>query len=85
MEKAVGFALLTISPLKEKEVYEKLQGIQEIAEVYPLFGEYDILLKIETSDIDSIGDIVIHKIRRIQGVTDTKTLISTKSLTGIKQ
>ncbi len=82
MEKAIGFALLTISPLKEKEVYDKLQEIPEVVEVYPLFGEYDILLKIETGDIDSIGDIVIHKIRTLQGVTDTKTLISTRSLTG---
>lgn len=82
MEKAIGFALLTISPLKEKEVYDKLQEIPEVAEVYPLFGEYDILLKIETGDIDSIGDIVIHKIRAIPGVTYTKTLISTRSLTG---
>ncbi|RLF42074.1 MAG: Lrp/AsnC family transcriptional regulator [Thermoplasmata archaeon] len=82
MEKAIGFALLTISPLKEKEVYNKLHEISEVTEVYPLFGEYDILLKIEAGDIDSIGDIVIHKIRVIQGVTDTKTLISTRSLTG---
>ena len=85
MEKAIGFALLTISPLKEKEVYEKLHDIQEITEIYPLFGEYDILLKIETMDIDSIGDIVIHRIRTLQGVTDTKTLISTRSLSGSKQ
>ena len=79
---ATGFALLTISPLYEKEVYEKLKNTPEIIEVHPLFGEYDILLKIETEDIDSIGDVVINKIRSIKGVTDTKTLIGTKSLSG---
>ena len=79
---AIGFALLSISPLNEKDVYEKLKRIPEIIEVHPLFGEYDILLKIETMDIDSIGDIVIHKIRSIKGVTDTKTMIGTKSLSG---
>lgn len=82
MEKAIGFALLTISPLKEKEVYDRLGDIPEVVEVHPLFGEYDILLKIETTDIDSIGQVVIHKIRSLKGVTDTKTLIGTKSLTG---
>ena len=79
---ATGFALLSISPLYEKEVYKKLKNTSEIIEVHPLFGEYDILLKIETTDIDSIGEIVISKIRSIKGVTDTKTLIGTKSLTG---
>ena len=78
----MGFALLSISPLYEKEVYENLKKTPEIVEVHPLFGEYDILLKIETNDIDSIGKIVINKIRSIKGVTDTKTLIGTQSLAG---
>ena len=79
---AIGFALLSISPLKEKNVYELLKNIPEITEVHPLFGEYDILLKIECDNIDSIGNVVINKIRSIQGVMDTKTLIGTKSLSG---
>jgi len=79
---ALGFALLSISPLYEKEVYEDLKKIPEVTEVHPLFGEYDILIKIETSDIDSIGKVVIVKIRALKGVTDSKTLIGTKSLSG---
>jgi DNA-binding Lrp family transcriptional regulator len=79
---AIGFALLSISPLHEKTVYEKLRQIPEIVEVHPLFGEFDILVKIEAHDIDTIGSIVINKIRSIQGVMDTKTLIGTKSLSG---
>ena len=79
---AIGFALLSISPLYEKKVYELLKSIPEITEVHPLFGEYDILLKIETDNIDTIGNVVINKIRSIQGVMDTKTLIGTKSLSG---
>jgi len=79
---AIGFALLSISPLHEKTVYEHLTRIPEIIEVHPLFGEFDILIKIEAQDIDTIGSIVINKIRSIQGVMDSKTLIGTKSLSG---
>jgi len=79
---ATGFALLTISPLHEKNVYDKLGQIQEITEIHPLFGEYDILIKMECNDIDSIGSIIIKKIRSLQGVMDTKTLIGTQSLSG---
>jgi DNA-binding Lrp family transcriptional regulator len=79
---ATGFALLSISPLLEKEVYDKLKSISEISEVHPLFGEYDILLKIQCENIDTIGEVVIKKIRPIKGVMDTKTLIGTRSLSG---
>ena len=80
---ATGFALLTISPLHEKIVYEKLKAIPEIIEIHPLFGEYDILVKIECRDIDTIGEVVIKKIRSLKGIVDTKTLIGTKSLSGL--
>jgi len=79
---AIGFALLSISPLCEKTVYESLKNVPEITEIHPLFGEYDILVKIECEDIDAIGEIVIKKVRSLKGIVDTKTLIGTKSLTG---
>jgi DNA-binding Lrp family transcriptional regulator len=79
---ATGFALLSISPLYEKSVYGSLKKIQEITEIHPLFGEFDILVKIECSDIDQIGEVVIQRIRSLKGVVDSKTLIGTKSLAG---
>ena len=79
---ATGFALLSISPLREKEVFEALKNMPEITEVHPLFGEYDILVKIECGDIDQIGEVVIKKIRALNGIVDSKTLIGTKSLSG---
>ncbi len=79
---ATGFALITISPLQEKEVFQKLSDMPQVVEVHPLFGEYDILVKIEASNIDMIGKVVIKNIRAIKGVMDSKTLISTESLSG---
>ena len=77
---AIGFALISISPLNEKTVYERLENIPEITEVHPLFGEYDILVKIECDDIDTIGTVVIKKIRATNGVMDTKTSIKCVSI-----
>jgi len=79
---ATGFALLTISPLNENAVYDALKIVPEIKEIHPLFGEYDILIKLKCSDIDEIGEVIIKKIRSLKGVVDTKTLIGTKSLGG---
>ena len=66
----------------EKSVFESLKNFVEIIEIHPLFGEYDILVKIQTADIDGIGEVVIKKIRSLKGIVDTKTLIGTKSLSG---
>jgi DNA-binding Lrp family transcriptional regulator len=79
---ATGFALLSISPLHEKSVFESLNSMEQVTEVHPLFGEYDILVKIQCEDLDEIGEVVIKKIRSTKGVVDTKTLISTRSLKG---
>ena len=79
---ATGFALLSISPLHEKSVFESLKNIPQIKEIHPLFGEYDILVKMECEDIDQIGEMVIKKIRSLKGIVDSKTLIGTKSLSG---
>jgi DNA-binding Lrp family transcriptional regulator len=79
---ATGFALLSISPLHEKDVFEALNNMSEISEVHPLFGEYDILVKIDCEDIDTIGEVVIKKIRSLTGIVDSKTMIGTKSLSG---
>jgi DNA-binding Lrp family transcriptional regulator len=67
-----------VAPLYEYEVFNKLSKLHEIIEVHPLFGEYDLIAKTQAEDYENIGEIVIHKIKTIEGITDTKTL------TGIK-
>ena len=48
--------------------------IEEIAELYPLFGEYDLIAKVEADTFEAIGEVVVAKIRSIKGVKATKTL-----------
>ena len=67
-----------ISPLHEHEVFNKLSKIPEIIELHSLFGEYDLIAKIEAEDYESIAQIIIHKIRTIEGIVDTKTLTGVK-------
>ncbi|HUS99594.1 MAG TPA: Lrp/AsnC ligand binding domain-containing protein [Candidatus Thermoplasmatota archaeon] len=75
---AIGFVLMHILSLHENEVFNKLSKIPEVVEIHSLFGEYDLIAKIEAKDYESIAKIIIHKIKTINGVTETKTL------TGIK-
>jgi DNA-binding Lrp family transcriptional regulator len=70
----IAFVLIHVSPMKESEVCNKLSKIPEVIELHSLFGKYDIIAKIEAKDFESIGQIVIHKIRKIDGITYTSTL-----------
>ena len=67
-----------VSPLHEYEVFNKLSKLHEVIEVHPLFGEYDLIAKIEAEDYESIGQIIIQKIKTIDGITDTTTLTGVK-------
>lgn len=72
---AVGYILITTQPSKEMDVYNLLREIKEVEEVHPLFGEYDIIAKLRAENADSIGRIVVEKIREIDGIIETKTLM----------
>lgn len=75
---AVGFVLISTAPAEEHEVYNELLTVDEVVELHPLFGEYDLIAKIEAADFNRLGQVVVDRIRSIPGVIDTKTL------TGIK-
>jgi DNA-binding Lrp family transcriptional regulator len=71
---AVGFVLIGVEPKKERDVYSALLKIEEIVEITPLFGEYDLIAKVEAADYNTIGQVVVAKIRSVAGVKTTKTL-----------
>ena len=75
---AVGFVLISTAPAKEHEVYNGLLKVKEIVELHPLFGEYDLIAKIEADDFNVLGQVVVDSIRTIPGVIDTKTLTGMK-------
>jgi DNA-binding Lrp family transcriptional regulator len=75
---AVGFVLINVMPGAEKKVFDTMIKWEEIQELYPLFGDYDLIAKISSPDLEGLSDIVVNKIRTIKGVTETKTLTGAK-------
>ena len=76
----VGFVLINAAPAHEHEVYTKLSKVPEIVEVHPLFGEFDLIAKIDAENFEKLGELVVSKIRSIKGVIDTKSLTGVESL-----
>ena len=74
----IGFILLTSRLSMEPQIRVKLNELQEVKEVHPLFGEYDLIVNVEVKDFETLGRFVTEKVRTIDGVIDTKTLSGVK-------
>ena len=71
---AVGYVLLNVVPGVEQDVYLQLKGLENVADVTVLFGDYDLIVKLIAEDLSSIATVVVTTIRQIPGVLDSKTL-----------
>jgi len=72
---AEAFILINTEIGAEEEVLKKLAGIDGVKETYMVYGVYDIIAKIEAEDLDRLKDIVTWKIRRLDKVRSTITMI----------
>lgn len=75
---AIGFVFINVTPAHEYDVHLKLSKVPEIIELYSLFGEYDLVAKLEAPNFERLGHIIISKIRSIDGIIETRTLTATK-------
>jgi len=76
----IGFILISTSPSREQEVLQALTRIPQVKEGDLLFGEYDMILRVEAGSMDELAVIVLKKIRKVPGVLDTETLSGMETL-----
>ena len=72
----VAGVLINTDPAKTKKVYEQLKSLEGVANITAVFGRFDLVVMIRALDLDA-GAKLIAKIRAVEGVTATETLIAT--------
>ena len=70
-----AYVLINCTLGSEDEVIEKLKQIESVKEVNGTFGAYDILAKLETSNIEELRNGLSQQIRKIDKITGTLTLM----------
>jgi hypothetical protein len=81
---AIEFVLIDTAPGKTESVYHELEKLMNETDVpairylHPLFGEHDLIVKVEANDFNEMGLYVTDEIIPTHGI------ISTKVLTGIR-
>jgi len=73
MEKA--YVLIVSKTGSEQHVIEKLLRIDEIKEVNRVWGAYDVVIKVVGHTSDAVREIITGKIRMIEGIKTTTSLI----------
>ena len=72
---AIGFVLITTKPGEEEKVRTALDSIEHVTARWRLFGEFDIIARVQADDEFVLTRCIVEEIRPIQGIKDTKTMI----------
>lgn len=71
---AVGYVLVNVLPGKEYDAFQTIKDIDNVVDATLLFGDYDIIVKLEAEALGIIAKTVVDIIRQVPGVTGSKTL-----------
>ncbi len=71
-----AYVLINCDLGAEEFVISKLKEINSVREVQGVFGAYDIVGVIEADTVESLRDTITWKIRKIEKVRSTLTLMA---------
>jgi DNA-binding Lrp family transcriptional regulator len=72
---ATAFVLINAEIGSEGDVLKDLKAIPEVQEAHMVYGVYDIIARIETETMQDLKDTISWKIRRLDKVRSTLTMI----------
>ncbi len=75
---AQAFVLFNVGSGSEDKVLNEAKKIKGVQEVYVSYGVYDLLVKIKADSMEELKELVTHKLRNIENVRSTLTLILTE-------
>ena len=62
-------------PVSQRTVAEKIARFPEVQEVHIISGDWDILIKVKTANVESVGKFIVDRLRLVKGVEKTLTCL----------
>jgi DNA-binding Lrp family transcriptional regulator len=78
---AKAFVLINCELGSEEAVITQIKSIEGVKEVHGTFGAYDILVKIESDRVETLREVITWKIRKIEHIRSTLTLMGIEGQT----
>jgi DNA-binding Lrp family transcriptional regulator len=74
------FIAITPNNVTHHELAKKISKLPGVYEVHMITGEYDLLVKVRGKSIEDIGDVVIERLRILEGVGKSFTSACFKTI-----
>ena len=71
-----AYVLINCEIGAEVSIISQLKEIDLVKEVHGTFGAYDVLGVVEADTVESLRDVIIWKIRKIEKIRSTLTLMT---------
>ena len=71
-------AFVLINTKNIDDVLKALGRIDSVKEAYSVYGVHDIIAKVEAENMNNLKETVALKIRKVENVLNTSTMIVTK-------
>ena len=78
---ATAYVLINCELGSEETIIQELKNLEGVIEVHGTFGAYDILAKIESTTVDVLRETITWKIRKIDQIRSTLTLMGIEGQT----
>ena len=78
---ATAYVLINCELGSEEEIIKQVKNLEGVIEVHGTFGAYDILAKIESPTVDVLRETITWKIRKIDQIRSTLTLMGIEGQT----
>jgi DNA-binding Lrp family transcriptional regulator len=72
---AVAYVLINCELGSEEVVIAEIKSIEDVKVLQCSFGAYDILVKIESGQVEALRETITWKIRKIPKIRSTLTLM----------
>ncbi len=76
----LAYVLLKVPAKHMADVIEQLKSFSGVTEAAVVYGETDIITKVEVADQTELDDLVINKMQGIEMVQSTRTFIGVGGL-----
>ncbi|KAG2471614.1 MAG: Transcriptional regulator, AsnC family [Nitrosopumilales archaeon] len=76
----IAYVLISCDLGFDVEIIDEIKQVEDVKEVRGVFGAYDILVKLESANAEILKDTIIWKIRKLNRVRSTLTLITMEGL-----
>jgi len=73
---AIAYVLISCDLGCEEAIVDELKQLANVKEAHGILGAYDILTKIESDSAENLRDTITWKIRKLNRVRSTLTLMA---------